>query len=71
MIYAQFFRDDGSGKLAEACGDRSVVILDGRSPARHNGWADEECRRRGYVAWQLMKGDRFSDARPITAAKRV
>lgn len=69
MIYAQFFQRavTDPSKLVEACGDRAVVILDGRSPSRHQRWANEECHKRGYVAFQLMKGDSFTTARSIGA----
>lgn len=68
MVFAQFYRRStvDPAKLVEGCGDHAVVILDGRSPQRHQAWAREECHKRGYVAWQLMKGDRFTDARPIS-----
>ena len=67
MIYVQFFQEPvGGGKLIEACGDRSVVILDARSPERHRGWARFECMSRGFKAWQLMKGPRFTDSQPIS-----
>jgi hypothetical protein len=69
MIYAQFFQPSATDrtKLIEACGDRSVVILDARfCRTAHRSWAQEECASRGYKAWQLMKGPRFSDSRPIS-----
>ena len=69
MIYAQFFQSSAidSTKLIEACGDRSVIILDGRvCGTTHRSWAREECASRGYQAWQLMKGPRFTDSHPIS-----
>lgn len=69
MIYAQFFQQGlgiERGKLVEACGDRSVVIMDGRSPQRHAGWAREECLKRGYAGWQLFKGESFTRSRPVS-----
>jgi hypothetical protein len=61
--YAQFY----SGKPVEACGDRSVIRLDGRvSQLRQETIAEAECRRRGFIAWQLIKGDSLLSAKPIT-----
>lgn len=49
-----------TGKLYEPCGDRSVVILDGRRTLP--GWIDDalECngyRRPVYPHFQIMRGD--------------
>ena len=67
--HAEFHHIDLAGNLVPACGDRSVVILDGRvtSEAMHAIAADE-CDKRGYVAYRIMRGDRFTTA---TAASRV
>lgn len=67
MIYAQFFHEgEISKKLIPACGDRSVIIIDGRV----NGVTKEEiarttCKRRGYLAYQLYRGDTFCRSNPI------
>lgn len=62
MYFAQFYQFGAvSGKPIEACGDRSVIILDGReSRASHNGIALVECRARGYVGYSLHKGSGFN-----------
>jgi hypothetical protein len=67
MIFVQFYQPSAlnSIELVEACGDRGVVILDGRSTARHVEWAREECLKRGYKGWKLMKGENFSRSWPI------
>jgi hypothetical protein len=53
--------------LVEACGDRSVVRLDGRqSRLCHESIAEKECRSRGFVGWQLVKGPSLLRSRPIT-----
>lgn len=67
--HAEFHHIDLAGNLVPACGDRSVVILDGRisSEAMHAIAADE-CDKRGYVAYRIMRGDRFTTA---TLASRV
>ena len=70
MIYAQYF-DRGliSNKLTPACGDRSVVILDGRNSMAT--WKDEAVkfngfRRPKYEAYQIYKGRNVNDSKPIT-----
>lgn len=63
MIYAQFYHYDTSGKLAEACGDRSVVIIDARlHTATICGIAADECKKRDYVAWAIFKGKSFTNS---------
>ena len=60
MLYAQFFHKDLAGNVAEACGDRSVIVLDGRWSAQHvREIADAECLKRGYIAWQIFRGETF------------
>lgn len=65
--YAQFFQYGVlSGKLIEACGDRSVIILDGRISKQTMGEISaKECEKRGYVAWQIHKGC-FRESKPIS-----
>ena len=56
MIYVQFFQRRGYD-YAEACGDRSVVILDGRSKlGTHLQVGAAECRKRGFDAFQVYRG---------------
>lgn len=68
MIYAQFYqRGVITNELIEACGDRAVVILDGRRSRQWMGeTAAEECARRGYAAWRIFRGDSFLNAKPIS-----
>jgi hypothetical protein len=67
MTYVQFFRRDLSGNISEACGDRSVVILDGRWSTQHmTEVSTAECLRRGYPAWQLFRGETFCRSLPIS-----
>ena len=68
MYYVQFFQKGAvSGQPIEACGDRSVVILDGReSRYDHNAIAAYECAKRGYIGWQLFKGETFTRSSPIS-----
>ena len=63
MIYAQFYHYGLSGNLVEACGDRSVVIIDARLKSRTIGEiAAEECKKRGYVAWAIFMGESFTNS---------
>lgn len=51
----------GAPKLIEACGDRSVVILDARfSSANNNELAARECVKRGYAAYSIHRGESFN-----------
>ena len=63
MIYAQLYRYDLSGNLVEACGDRSVVILDARlKPVTNGDIATDECKKRSYDAWAIFKGKSFTNS---------
>ena len=63
MIYAQFYHYGLDGNLVEACGDRSVVIIDARlRSATVCKIAEEECKKRGYVAWAIFKGESFTNS---------
>lgn len=63
MIYAQFYHYGLSGNLTEACGDRAVVIIDARlRKATVGEIAAEECKRRGYDAWAIFKGESFTNS---------
>lgn len=67
MVFAQFYTNDVTGTLTEACGDRAVMRLDGRMSKQH--WHDvaaETARRRGYLAYMLCKGESYANANPVT-----
>lgn len=67
MIFAEFYRRNLAGKLVQACGDRSILILDGRN--RDEEWhriASRECLAREYEAYQLRKGRGFLDSKPAS-----
>ena len=79
MIYAQFYQmstgyapgtippEFGAPTLIEACGDRSVVIIDARLSRDTIGQiAAAECVKRGYVAWRIFKGETFTRSQPIS-----
>jgi hypothetical protein len=67
MIYAQFYQKSAiSDETIEACGDRSVIIIDGRlSKFNQMAIATGECSKRGYIAWRLFSGD-FLNGTPKT-----
>ena len=66
MIYAEFYNRTPTGFQA-ACGDRSVIILDGRiSKPVQGAIAAEECRKRGYAAWRIFKGKSFTRSAAIS-----
>jgi hypothetical protein len=66
MIYAEFYHRTSTGFQA-ACGDRSVIILDGRtSKAAQGAIAAAECRKRGYAAWRIFKGESFTRSAAIS-----
>ena len=56
-----------SGEPIEACGDRSAIRLNGRM-SRHNQElvSEQECRKRGYIAWQIVKGPTLTRSVPVT-----
>ena len=59
MHYVQFYQKSATTphRLVPACGDRAVVILDGReAPYSKSAFARSECLCRGYLAYQLFKG---------------
>lgn len=57
----------GAPELIAACGDRSVIVLDGRnSKAAMGDIAARECEKRGYRAWRIFKGDTFTRSAPVS-----
>jgi hypothetical protein len=71
--YAQFFQKGVmTGNLIEACGDRSIIRLDGRmNQLSMETIAEEECKNRGYIAWQLIRGCSLLQAKPITKVSSI
>lgn len=66
--FAQFFIRSAidHNKIIEGCGDRSVIILDGRITKKLMGEISAaECQKRGFVAWQIHEGD-FRQSKPIS-----
>ena len=70
MVFVQYFHKGAvSGNLIPACGDRSVVILDGRCNINalhsHAKQLNGVCRPR-YEGYQLNKGRTLNDCKPIS-----
>ena len=70
MVYVQYFTKSAiSSELIQACGDRSVVILDGRQALcvqREQARNFNGFRRPVYLAYQIFKGETFSRSEPLT-----
>lgn len=67
MIFVQFFIKSAidSSQIVEACGDRAVVILDGRvRQDTRDSIAHEVGTQRKYVAYRMYKGETFTRSRP-------
>ena len=66
MHFASFYQNPvnfGQADLSpiEACGDRAVIILDGRSkPSTHVDITRSECIKRGYIGFTLHMGETFT-----------
>ena len=73
MLYAQFFHKSAVGpELVEACGDRAVIVLDARERSdTHDTIARQECAKRGYLAFQLNRGDTFTRSVPVSGIKTL
>jgi hypothetical protein len=73
MLYVQFFQKSAiSDNLVEACGTRAVVILDARHTQHRNAViAGEQCKHRGYLAWQFNRGESFTRATPFGIVNRI
>ena len=66
MYFAQFWQHPvnyGQPDLSpiEGCGDRSVIILDGREtlPTLHD-ISETYCKIRGYIGFSIHKGETFT-----------
>jgi hypothetical protein len=74
MYFAQFSQPSAidASKIIEACGDRALIILDGRmSRASMDSIAATECQKRGYVAWQLFQGESFFRSQAISVMVKL
>lgn len=73
MYYVQYYEKRG-GNFVEPCGDRSILILDGRNnldTMRQDAENNNGVRRPHYDAYRIFKGDSFLNSVPITEFKRL
>lgn len=79
--YAQFFKNstgyiagtippqysEEHVELIEALGDRGIIVLDGRmSLYNMKSIARIECEKRGFKAFQIIKGSSLLNTSPVT-----
>jgi hypothetical protein len=74
MIFVQYYNKSIEGKFIEACGDRAVVVLDGRN--RVETWHEDAQKFNGYrrpiyAGYRLFKGSSFLDNQPLTDIIRL
>jgi hypothetical protein len=79
--YIQFWQDstgwngrDFSGPVVpiEACGDRAIIIMDGRCNLRSAiDTGHTECIKRGYIGFSVYRGDNIRSMREIRKMERV
>jgi hypothetical protein len=71
--HAEFFHAGiVTGKLIPACGSDSVCTLDGRLSSRNmHAIAADECNKRGYLAYQINKGARYTESKPVSRLVNV
>lgn len=62
MKFVQYFQKSAiRDELIETCGDRGVIILDGRQGLiTHKAIARVEGLKRGWLAYQIRSGDSFN-----------
>ena len=73
MYYVQYYDKRGK-EFIEPCGDRSVLILDGRNNLKtmhQDAENNNGIRRPYYDAYRIFKGDSFLNSLPITELKRL
>lgn len=64
--------DDNNRKPIEACGDRSIIIIDGRTTKTNaQEIAKYACIVRGYVGYVLHHGDNIRDMKAIADYQSV
>ena len=86
MLFAQFYHlstgyvpgsipprfDDAYKRPIEACGDRAVIVLDARhSNATNDNIARAECEKRGYIGYQIFRGETFTRSRPVSRLRKI
>jgi len=60
MYFIEYYTRDLAGNMEPVCGDRGVIILDGRLSAdKYHDIAREEGKRRGFTFYKLCEGRSF------------
>jgi len=60
--YIEFLEINSRGNLWKPCGDRGVMIIDGRlSQENAHAIASEEMLKRGFVDYSITKADSLRD----------
>ena len=73
MRYVQYY-DKINGKLLEVCGDRGVVILDGRNSINtsiNDAMNINGVHRPFYSGFKIFQGESLLNARPITKLQEI
>ncbi len=73
MVYAEFYHKSAvSDELIPGCGDRSVLILDGRNrlETMHH-FAKDFARKHGWLAYTINRGDSIIRSKPVTKVMPV
>lgn len=70
MYYAEFYHDAAGNQ--PGCGDRSVLILDGRE-ALHSQYiyAQDWCVKHNWKSFRIMKGESFSRSAAISPLQSI
>ena len=69
MTYVQYYERKLDGQLGESCGDRGVVVLDGRNSVatmKLDARAFNGVRRPLYEAFRIFSGPSFTRSTAIT-----
>jgi len=65
--YAEFYSSTNENRIILACGDRSVIRLDGRLAVKNmRKIAEQECIKRNFVAWRIIMGPSLLRCKPVT-----
>ena len=77
MRYIQFYQmsvawKDNPSKPIDACGDRSVIIVDARKSINFaESLATLECKKRKYIGYSIHEGESFTRSRMVKKYKEI
>lgn len=70
--YAEFHDYDLAGQLVAACGDRALINIDGRhNDETMRAIAADECKKRGYKAFAMLRGNNLREAQRVGPLESV